>query len=64
MSGSARDRARTLELVIRGAVAEERLLRVRLARTQAEQARTRAEIQRELSREHWGNPPRNGTSPG
>jgi hypothetical protein len=58
---SSRDRARSLELVIRGAVAEERLLGVRLARVAETQRRTRAEIERELRREHFGQSP-NGSA--
>jgi len=57
---SARDSARTLELVIRGAMAEERLLGARLARMADSQRQTRAEVQRELRREHFGHPPSNG----
>ena len=44
MTGSARDRARVLELVIRAAVAEERLLNARLARMAEAQRRTREDI--------------------
>jgi hypothetical protein len=44
MTASARDRARTLELIIRAAVAEERLLGARLARMAESQRRTREEI--------------------
>jgi hypothetical protein len=40
----ARDQARALELTIRAAVAEERLLGARLARVAEGQRRTRAEI--------------------
>ena len=58
MTGSsARNRARTLELIIRAAVAEERLLGARLARMEESQRRTREEISRELRREHFGHPP-------
>jgi hypothetical protein len=57
MTGDARDSARRLELIIRAAVAEERLLGRRLARAQDEQRRTRAQIDRELRRECWGQPP-------
>ena len=60
MAGSSRDRARTLELVIRAAVAEEHLLTRRLARTAQEQRLMRAQIERELRREHWGQPRVNG----
>jgi len=62
MTASARDRARRLELVIRAAMAEERLLGARLARLAESQRRTRDDITREVSREHFGNPP-NGASP-
>ncbi len=57
MSDSARDRARTLELVIRAAVAEERLLGARLQRIADSQRKTRDEIARELRRERFGQPP-------
>jgi hypothetical protein len=57
MSDSARDRARTLELVIRAAVAEERLLGRRLQRVAESQRKTRDEIERELRRERFGQPP-------
>jgi hypothetical protein len=64
MTGSARDRARTLELIIRAAVAEERLLGARLARMAESQRRTREDIAAELRREHFGHPPApNGASP-
>jgi hypothetical protein len=54
MTGSARDRARTLELIIRAAVAEERLLGARLARMAESQRRTREDVERAHS---------NGASP-
>jgi hypothetical protein len=57
MSDSARDRARTLELIIRAAAAEERLLGRRLERIAETQRKTRDEIARELRREHFGHPP-------
>ena len=60
MAARSRDRARTLELVIRAAIAEERVLTRRLARTEEEQRQTRAQIERELSRERWGQSPQNG----
>lgn len=63
MTGSARDRARTLELIIRGAVAEERLLRARLARMADSHRRTREDIARELRREHFGHPPEGASRP-
>jgi hypothetical protein len=44
MTGSSRDRARTLELLIRAAVAEERLLGVRLARMADSQRRAREDV--------------------
>jgi len=57
MSDSARDRARTLELIIRAAAAEERLLSRRLERIAETQRKTRDEIAREMRREHFGHPP-------
>jgi hypothetical protein len=60
MAARSRDRARTLELVIRAAVAEEQLLTRRLARTGEEQRQTRAQIERELRHERWGQLPVNG----
>jgi hypothetical protein len=57
---TARDSARTLELVIRGAMAEERLLGARLARLADSQRRARDDIERELRRERFGQPPVNG----
>jgi hypothetical protein len=47
MASNARDRARSLELIIRAAAAEERLLGTRLARAAEEQRRARAELVRE-----------------
>jgi hypothetical protein len=47
MSDSARDRARTLELIIRAAAAEERLLGRRLQRAAEAQRKLREEIARE-----------------
>ena len=44
---SARHRARTLELIIRAAAAEERLLGRRLERAAADQRRLREEMARE-----------------
>ena len=44
MTPNSRDRARSLELIIRAAAAEERLYGLRLARMAEEQRRTRAEI--------------------
>jgi hypothetical protein len=55
MTASARDRARTLELIIRAAVAEERLLGARLARMAESQRRTRERV--------VPSPNGNGTSP-
>jgi hypothetical protein len=46
VSDNARERARTLELIIRAAVAEERLLGRRLERAAADQRRVREEIER------------------
>jgi hypothetical protein len=63
MAGSSRDEARALELIIRAAVAEERLLGARLARVAEGQRRTRAEIASEQAREHFGRPPMNGGGP-
>jgi hypothetical protein len=57
VGSSSRDRARTLELIIRAAAAEERVLGARLARVEEMQRRTRAEIERELRREHFGQSP-------
>jgi hypothetical protein len=59
----ARDQARALELTIRAAVAEERLLGARLARVAEGQRRTRADIAREQLREHFGQPPDDWVSP-
>jgi hypothetical protein len=60
MAANARDSARRLELIIRAAVAEERLLGRRLARAEEEQRRTRADLAREYRHEHFGQPPENG----
>ena len=57
MSDSASERARTLELIIRAAAAEERLLGRRLETIAQSQRKTRDEIARELRREHFGRPP-------
>lgn len=57
MSGNARDRARSLELIIRAAAAEERLLGRRLDRIAEAQRTTRAQIADEIRREHFGHPP-------
>jgi len=48
---------RSLELLVRGADAEERVLERRLARAADDQARTRRQIEAELRREHWGRMP-------
>jgi len=58
MSGNARDRARSLELIIRAAAAEERMLSRRLASVAVAQRRARADIASEIRREHFGHPPR------
>jgi hypothetical protein len=58
MSSSARDRARSLELIIRAAAAEERMLSRRLAIVAEAQRKTRADIASEIRREHFGHPPR------
>jgi hypothetical protein len=63
MTGSARNRARTLELIIRAAVAEERLLGARLARMEESQRQTRENIAREQRREHFGHPPEGASPP-
>jgi hypothetical protein len=57
MAGNARDQARSLELIIRAAAAEERLLSRRLDRVAEAQRRTRDEIAGELRREHFGQRP-------
>jgi hypothetical protein len=49
--------SRALELVIRAAIAEERLLQRRLDRLASEQRRTRSKIEQELRREHFGRLP-------
>ena len=48
---------RALELIIRAAVAEERLLQRRLDRLASEQQRSRWAIEQELRREHFGRLP-------
>jgi hypothetical protein len=53
----ARDQARSLELVIRAAEAEQRLYARRLDQVAKAQQRTRADIERELRREHFGQLP-------
>jgi hypothetical protein len=60
VSGSARERARSLELIIRAAEAEERMLGRRLDRVAEAQRQTRTQIARELRREHFGQPPPDG----
>jgi hypothetical protein len=57
MSSSARDRARSLELIIRAAAAEERMLQRRLDRVADEQRRTASLISSEIRRENFGQPP-------
>jgi hypothetical protein len=57
MSSNARDRARSLELIIRAAAAEERMLQRRLDRVADEQRRTASLISSEIRREHFGHPP-------
>lgn len=57
MSGNARDRARSLELIIRAAAAEERMLARRLDGVAEAQRKTRAGIANELRREHFGHSP-------
>jgi hypothetical protein len=54
---TARDRARSLELIIRAAAAEERMLQRRLDRIADAQRKTAAEISNEIRREHFGQPP-------
>jgi hypothetical protein len=64
MPDSARDAARTLELILRAAAAEERLLARRLDQVADAHRRARAEIERELRREHFGQSPNgNGAAP-
>ena len=53
---TARDSARTLELVIRGAMAEERLLGARLARMAESQRRTREDIDRARATPNGASP--------
>jgi hypothetical protein len=48
---------RTLELAIRAAIAEERLLQRRLDRLASEQQRARGAIEQEMRREHFGRLP-------
>ena len=48
---------RSLELLVRRADAEERLLERRLARVADDQALARRQIEAELRREHWGRLP-------
>jgi hypothetical protein len=60
MSTSSRERARTLELIMRAAAAEERLLSRRLELVAEAQRRTRDDIAREQRREHFGRPEENG----
>jgi hypothetical protein len=60
MSTSSRDRARTLELIMRAAAAEERQLSRRLELVAEAQRRTREEIAREQWREQFGRPEENG----
>jgi hypothetical protein len=57
MSPNSRDRARSLELIIRAAAAEERLLTRRLDRVAETQRKTRADIASEVRREHFGHLP-------
>jgi hypothetical protein len=54
---TARDRARSLEPIIRAAAAEERMLQRRLDRIADAQRKTAAEISNEIRREHFGQPP-------
>jgi hypothetical protein len=62
MADSARDRARTLELIIRAAAAEERLLGRRLERAAQAQRKARDEIAREQHRVNFGRPAQEGSS--
>jgi hypothetical protein len=62
MADSARDRARTLELIIRAAAAEERLLGRRLERAAQAQRKVRDDIVRDQRREHFGGPAQDGNS--
>jgi hypothetical protein len=58
MSDSARDRARTLELIIRAAAAEERLLGRRLQRA----AEAQRKLREEIAREQLSPQPQDGSS--
>jgi hypothetical protein len=60
MSTSSRDRARTLELIMRAAAAEERVLSRRLELVAEAQRRTRGDIAPEQRREHVGRPEESG----
>jgi hypothetical protein len=57
---SSRDRARTLELIMRAAVAEERQLSRRLELVAEAHRRTREDIAREQRRDDFGRPEENG----
>jgi hypothetical protein len=60
VSASSRERARTLELIMRAAAAEERLLSRRLERVAEAQRRTREDAVREQQRGHRGRAEENG----
>jgi hypothetical protein len=64
MAENSRARARSLELIIRGAAAEERMLGRRLESVAEAQRRTRADIASELRREHFGHMPEWGQADG
>jgi hypothetical protein len=57
VSPSARDRARSLELIIRAADAEERILGRRLEGVAEAHRKVRLDITNEIRREHFGHPP-------
>src|SRR4051812_26661986 len=57
MASNARDRARSLELIIRAAAAEERLLQRRLDRVADAQPKPRADFTIESEHEHFGRLP-------
>jgi hypothetical protein len=60
MSTSARESARTLELIMRAAAAEERLLSRRLELVAEAQRRAREGVAGERRHEHFGRPEDNG----
>jgi hypothetical protein len=64
MAENSRAYARSLELIIRAAAAEERMLGRRLEIVGEAQRRTRADIGSELRREHFGHTPEWGQADG